>query len=64
MSDSSDVGTSRTLVLGARGLNVAGLLALVADLLSAGRLLGAIAGEMTILTTVVALAAIDTLACR
>lgn len=42
---------------------MSGLLALVANLLAARRLLGAVSGEMAILTTVVALAAVDTFAC-
>ena len=41
---------------------MAGLLALVTDLLAAGRLLGAVTREVTVLAAVVALAAIDALA--
>ena len=40
---------------------MAGLLALVADLLATSRLLGAVPGEVAILATVVALAAVDAL---
>lgn len=47
------------LVVGALRLNVAGLLALVADLLATGRLLGALAGQMARDAAVVALVAID-----
>lgn len=46
----------------ALGLNVAGLLALVADLLAACRFLGAVAGVVTGFTTVVALHAVDAFA--
>lgn len=42
---------------------MAALLALVADLLAAGRLLGAITGVVARLATVVALHAINTFAC-
>lgn len=48
--------------VGALGLDVAALLALVADLLAAGRLLGAVTGVVARLAAVVALHAIDTLA--
>jgi hypothetical protein len=41
---------------------VTGLLALVADLLARARVLGAVAGEVTGLATVVALAAINAIA--
>ena len=41
---------------------MAGLLALVADLLAASRLFGTVTREVAILATVVALAAVDTLA--
>lgn len=51
------------LVVGASGLDVTGLLALVADLLATSGLLGAVAGVVTGLATVVALHAVDTLAC-
>ena len=40
---------------------MAGLLALAADLLATSRLLGAVPGEVAILATVVALAAVDAL---
>lgn len=43
---------------------MSGLLALVANLLAAGGLLGAITREMAILATVVALATVHTLACN
>lgn len=52
------------LVVGALSLDVAWLLALVANLLSASRLLGAVAGEMTTLATVVALGAVGAVAWR
>lgn len=51
------------LVSGALRLDVSGLLALVADLLAASRLLRAVAGVVAGLATVVALHAVDTLAC-
>lgn len=50
------------LVVGALGLNVSSLLALVADLLATSRLLGAVTGVVTRLAAVVALHAVDTLA--
>lgn len=50
------------LGVGALGLHVAGLLALVADLLAAAGVLGAVAGEVTSLAAVVALAAVDAIA--
>ena len=52
-----------SLVVGAVGLDVAGLLALVANLLARGRGLGAVAREVAGLTTVVALAAVNAIAC-
>lgn len=52
-----------SLVVRALGLDVSGLLALVADLLAARVLLGAIAREVAAAAAVVALAAINTLAC-
>lgn len=52
----------QSLVVGALGLNVARLLALVADLLAASRLLGAVSREVTVLAAVVTLGAVDTLA--
>ena len=51
------------LVVGAFGLDVSGLLALVADLLAGRRALGAVAGEVTGLATVVAFAAVNAIAC-
>jgi hypothetical protein len=51
------------LVTGALRLDVSGLLALVADLLAASGLLRAITGVVAGLATVVALHAVDTLAC-
>jgi hypothetical protein len=53
-----------SLVVGAVGLDVAGLLALVADLLARGRGLGAVAREVAGLATVVALAAVHAVACQ
>jgi len=53
----------RRLVVGALGLDVAGLLALVADLLTTSRLLGAVARVVARLAAVVALHAVDALAC-
>ena len=50
------------LVVGALGLNVSSLLALVADLLATSRLLGAVTRVVTGLAAVVALHAVDTLA--
>jgi hypothetical protein len=55
-------GTLGTLGVRALGLNMAWLLALVADLLTAARVLGAVAREMARLATVVALAAINAIA--
>lgn len=58
--------TKRTIfasLVGALGLNVTSLLALVADLLATSGLLGAVSGVMAGLATVVALHAVDTLAC-
>lgn len=49
------------LVVGALSLDVTSLLALVADLLATSRLLGAVAGVVTRLATVVALHAVDAL---
>lgn len=49
---------------GALGLDVAGLLALVADLLAGGGTLGAVTGEVTVLAAVVALGAVDTVTWR
>lgn len=46
----------------ALGLDVAGLLALVADLLATARVLGAVTREMTGLAAVVALGAVDAVA--
>jgi hypothetical protein len=51
-----------SLVVGALSLDVARLLALVADLLAAGRLLGAVTGVVAGLAAVVALHAVDALA--
>lgn len=51
------------LVVGARRLDVASLLALVADLLAASRLLRTVTGVVTRLAAVVALHAINTFAC-
>ena len=51
------------LVAGALRLDVSRLLALVADLLTTSGLLGAVAGVVARLATVVALHAVDTLAC-
>lgn len=48
---------------GALGLDVAGLLALVADLLAGGGTLGAVTGEVTVLAAVVALGAVDAVTC-
>ena len=50
------------LVVGASSLDVTSLLALVADLLAAGRLLGAVTGVVTRLAAVVALHAVNTFA--
>jgi len=50
------------LVVGALGLDVTGLLALVADLLARRRTLGAVAREMARLSAVVAFAAVHTVA--
>ncbi|KAI0473230.1 hypothetical protein GGR56DRAFT_605771 [Xylariaceae sp. FL0804] len=50
------------LVVGAGSLDMAGLLALVADLLSSGRLLLAVSGEVTVLATVVAFATVHAFA--
>jgi hypothetical protein len=55
-------GVAVEALVRALGLNVAGLLALVADLLTACRFLGAVAGVVTGFTTVVALHAVDTFA--
>lgn len=52
------------LVVGASGLDVSRLLALVADLLATGRLLRAVTREVTVLATVVAFAAVNALACN
>ena len=54
---------SSCLVVRARSLDVSRLLALVADFLSAGRLLGAVAGEVSVLATVVALGAVGAVSC-
>lgn len=51
------------LVVGAGSLDVTSLLALVANLLATSRLLGAVAGVVARLATVVAAHAVDTLAC-
>lgn len=48
---------------GALGLDVARLLALVADLLAGGGALGAVAREVAVLAAVVALGAVDTVTC-
>lgn len=48
---------------GALGLDVAGLLALVADLLAGGGALGAVAREVAVLAAVVALGAVDAVTC-
>ncbi len=50
------------LVVGALRLDMAGLLAFVADLLTIARVLGAVAREVTGLATVVALAAVNAIA--
>ena len=52
----------RARLVGALGLHVAGLLALVANLLASSGLLRAVAGVVTRLATVVALHAVDALA--
>lgn len=52
------------LVVGALSLDVASLLALVADLLTASGLLGAVTGVVARLAAVVALHAVNTFACR
>jgi len=57
-----EVNTVQHLSAGALGLDVAGLLALVADLLATARVLGAVTGEVTGLAAVVALGAVDTVA--
>ena len=62
LHDSITSDNRRPLVVGALGLNVARLLALVADLLAASRLLGAVTREVAVLAAVVALGAVDTLA--
>lgn len=51
-----------TLVVGALSLDVTGLLALVADLVTTSGLLGAVSGVVARLAAVVALHAVDTLA--
>lgn len=51
--------TRNLSAVGALGLDVARLLALVADLLATSRLLGALAGEMAGNATVIALVAVD-----
>lgn len=61
-ADNSSPIVIADLVVGALGLDVSGLLALVADLLAAGRLLRAIAGEVAVLAAVVALGAIGAVA--
>lgn len=48
---------------GALGLDVTGLLALVADFLAGARVLGAVAGEVTSLAAVVALGSVHTVTC-
>lgn len=50
---------SQRLSVGALGLDVTGLLALVADLLAATGVLRAVAGEVARLAAVVALGAVD-----
>lgn len=62
LHDSITSDNRRSLVAGALGLDVARLLALVADLLAASRLLGAVTREVAVLAAVVALGAVDTLA--
>lgn len=57
-----EVDTVQHLSAGALGLDVAGLLALVADLLATARVLGAVTREMTGLAAVVALGAVDAVA--
>jgi hypothetical protein len=57
-----EVNTVQHLSAGALGLDVAGLLALVADLLATAGVLGAVTGEVTGLAAVVALGAVDTVA--
>ena len=52
------------LDVGALGLDVAGLLALVADLLAGAGLLGAVAGQMARDTAVVAFVAVDAVTWR
>jgi hypothetical protein len=54
---------ANNLDVGALGLDVAGLLALVADLLAGAGLLGAVAGQMARDTAVVALVAVDAVTC-
>lgn len=61
-NDSSPTHPMPRLGGGALGLDVAGLLALVADLLATGRLLGAVTGEVTVLAAVVALRAVGAVA--
>lgn len=56
------LGCKSTLVVGAVGLDVARLLALVADLLAGGRCLRAVAREVAGLAAVVALAAVNAVA--
>ena len=58
-----DMGEHTSLGVGARRLDVAGLLALVADLLTASVLLGAVAAEVAVLTAVVALGAVGAVTC-
>lgn len=59
------IASPHTNLVGALGLDVAGLLALVASLLATGgTLLGALAGEMTSTAAVVALLAVNAVACR
>lgn len=53
-----DMGEHASLGVGARRLDVAGLLALVADLLATGVLLGAVPAEVAVLAAVVALGAV------
>ena len=55
-------GSLSKLGVGASGLDVTRLLALVADLLATSRLLGAVAGVVAGLAAVVALHAVDALA--
>lgn len=61
---SIEVSTTQRLGVGALGLDVARLLALIADLLAATGVLRAVAGEVARLAAVVALRAVDAVALR